>query len=154
MQLADLMAAEQQARDDAEAARQEFVDFLHRFRHTAVLVPLDDRGGLWSARFSGVRWLLAFSDEAALARLARARGDLDLGRPGTRLDGEKQTWNYRKILGWRLLDSVVPAAGQPCGVALDAGSKGGRVLPPVRGVVPDTATAAAYTAGAAVRSRR
>ena len=154
MELADLAAAEQQAREDAAAALPEFLDFLGEFRHTAVLVPLDDQGGLWSTEPAGTRWLLAFSDEEALTRLAHAAGDLDLRQPGTSMAAGRQVWNYRKVLGWRLLDSVIPAAGQPCGVALNAGSKGGRVLPPVKGIVPDTATTDAYTAGGGGRRRR
>ncbi|HEV7625415.1 MAG TPA: hypothetical protein VGO89_02850 [Streptomyces sp.] len=157
MQLADLVAAEQQARGDSAATRQEFADFLAGFRHKAVLVPLDDQGGLWSAELGGIRWLLAFSDEKALTRLAHARSDLDVREPATGLDAGKQVWEYRKVQGWRLLDSVIPAVGRPCGVALNAGSKDGRVLPPVAGVVPDEATADAYAAAGGPghgRSRR
>jgi hypothetical protein len=36
-----------------------------------------------------------------------------------------------------LLDQVVPAVGGPVGVAVDAGSEAGLVLPPVTGIVPD-----------------
>ncbi|MFY4723926.1 hypothetical protein [Streptomyces sp. LaBMicrA B280] len=39
-------------------------------------------------------------------------------------------------LGARLLDAAVPAAGVPCGVALDAGGPGA-LFPPVAGIVPD-----------------
>ena len=45
---------------------------------------------------------------------------------------------YRTVLGARLLDVAVPAAGVPCGVALDcADGPDGAVFPPVRGIVPD-----------------
>ncbi|MCZ9338143.1 SseB family protein, partial [Streptomyces sp. TRM76130] len=46
------------------------------------------------------------------------------------------------VRGARLLDHVVPRASRmagPVGVALDAGSPAGMVLPPVRGIVPDAA---------------
>lgn len=145
LQLADLVAAEQQAREDAAAARQEFLDFLDGFRHTAVLVPLDDKGSLWTAELGGILWILAFSDEEALARFALTRRELDVHRPSAGLDESTQAWDYRKVLGWRLLDAIVPAVGQPCGVALDAGSDDGQVLPPVTGIVPDKATVEAYT---------
>ncbi|WP_431515237.1 SseB family protein [Streptomyces sp.] len=136
VQLADLVAAEQRTRENADAARREFLDFLDGFRHTTVLVPLDERDGLWSAELGGIRWIMAFSDEEALADFARARSALDGAAP--------REWDYRKILGSRLLDSVVPAVGVPCGVALDAASEDGRVLPPVEGIVPDRATVEAY----------
>lgn len=149
MQLTDLLASEQRVREEVAAARPEFTAFLDAFRHRAVLVPLDDQGGIWSAELGGIRWILAFSDEKNLARFAKQGGDADIAirQPGARADeGGRQVWNYRKVLGWRLLDSVIPAAGRPCGVALDAGSKSGRVLPPVAGIVPATATATAYAA--------
>jgi hypothetical protein len=146
VQLADLVGAEQQVRADVAAGKQEFLDFLEEFRHTAVLVPFDDQGGLWSADAGGIRWILAFSDEGALARLARSRKNPDLRKPATVTDEGKEAWDFRKVRGCRLLDTVIPAAGRPCGVALDAGSKGGTVLPPVAGVVPEKATVEAYTA--------
>ncbi|MFF7179978.1 SseB family protein [Streptomyces sp. NPDC008121] len=111
--------------DEAASARREFARLLGEFRRTAVLVPFDDRGSLWTADFGGVRWICAFSDEEALARFAVARGDA--GRE----------WTYRTILGARLLDVMVPLLPGPGGVALDAGSTDGLLFPPVRGIVPD-----------------
>jgi hypothetical protein len=122
------------AREDAEIeeARQEFADLLDEFRRTAVLVPLGDglgpdgERGLLTADWEGVRFILAFSDGPALARYAQARGEYH------------REWTYQTILGARLLDVAVPAAGVPCGVALDcADGPDGMVFPPVRGVVPD-----------------
>ncbi|MEU5720071.1 SseB family protein [Streptomyces sp. NPDC020403] len=108
-------------------ARREFAVLLGEFRRTAVLVPLDGNGDLWSADQNGVRWICAFSDEEALARFARARGDA--GRE----------WAYRAVLGARLLDVMVPLLPGPAGVALDAGSEdGGMLFPPVAGIVPDS----------------
>lgn len=101
---------------------------LGEFRRTAVLVPLDEAGDLWSAEQNGVRWICAFSDEEALARFALARGEA--GRE----------WAYQTVLGARLLDVMVPLLPGPAGVALDAGSVGGGMLfPPVAGIVPDSA---------------
>ncbi|MGW8885409.1 SseB family protein [Streptomyces sp. NPDC055749] len=112
--------------DPAAVARREFAVLLGEFRRTAVLVPLDSHGDLWSADQDGVRWICAFSDEAALARFAIARGDA--GRE----------WTYRTVLGARLLDVMVPLLPGPAGVALDAGSEdGGMLFPPVAGVVPE-----------------
>ncbi|MEU9701893.1 SseB family protein [Streptomyces sp. NPDC047981] len=107
------------------AARREFARLLGEFRRTAVLVPFDEHGSLWTADFSGVRWICAFSDEEALARFAVARGEAE------------REWTYRTILGARLLDVMVPMLPGPGGVALDAGSADGMVFPPVAGIVPD-----------------
>ncbi|WP_189933348.1 hypothetical protein [Streptomyces aurantiogriseus] len=117
---------------EVEARRQRFIAVLEEFRRTAVLVPLgdgpgpDEERGLLTADWNGVRFILAFSDGQALARYAEARGEYH------------REWVYQTILGSRLLDVAVPAAGVPCGVALDcADGPDGVVFPPVRGVVPD-----------------
>ncbi|MFJ2375149.1 SseB family protein [Streptomyces sp. NPDC087769] len=112
--------------DPAVVARREFAVLLGEFRRTAVLVPLDGSGDLWSAEQGGVRWVCAFSDEAALARFARARGDA------------AREWVYRTVLGARLLDVMVPMLPGPAGVALDAGGEDGALFPPVVGIVPDS----------------
>lgn len=113
--------------DQADAARREFAALLGVFRRTTVLVPLDDEDGLWSAESGGLRWICAFSHEEALARFVQARGGAEASRD----------WPYLKVLGARLLDEAVGAAGVPCGVALDPGSPDGALFPPVTGVVPD-----------------
>ncbi|MEU1041421.1 hypothetical protein [Streptomyces sp. NPDC005907] len=123
------------AEDPEVAARRErFAELLEEFRHTPVLVPLgeadgaDAERGLLTADWNGVRFILAFSDGQALARYAQARGEF------------ARKWTYQTVLGARLLDVAVPAAGVPCGVALDcADGPDGMVFPPVRGVVPDRA---------------
>lgn len=115
----------QRPTDRTAEARREFARLLGEFRRTAVLVPFDGQGSLWTADFGGVRWICAFSDEEALARFARARGDAT------------REWTYRSILGARPLDVMVPMLPGPGGVALDAGSADGMVFPPVAGVVPD-----------------
>ncbi|WP_425276573.1 SseB family protein [Streptomyces diastatochromogenes] len=116
------------------ARRRAFAALLGEFRRTSVLVPLgdgpgpDEERGLLTADLNGIRFILAFSDEQALARYAVARGEA--GRE----------WTYQTVLGARLLDVAVPAAGVPCGVALDcADGEEGMVFPPVRGIVPDEA---------------
>ncbi|MFE1909481.1 SseB family protein [Streptomyces gardneri] len=113
------------AGDELSVARRAFARLLGEFRRTAVLVPFDDSGSLWTADFNGVRWICAFSDEDALARFAVARGDTE------------REWAYRTVLGARLLDVMVPMLPGPGGVALDAGSADGMVFPPVAGIVPD-----------------
>ncbi|MDG9727615.1 MULTISPECIES: hypothetical protein [unclassified Streptomyces] len=112
--------------EEVAARRREFISLLEAFRDTAVLVPLRSDGWL-TADFGGVRWILAFSDESALARYAVARDEAHL------------EWTYQTVLGAKLLDVAVPAAGVPCGVALDAadGTEHAVLLPPVSGVVPD-----------------
>ncbi|MEV6697173.1 hypothetical protein AB0M68_08350 [Streptomyces sp. NPDC051453] len=110
----------------AAGNRREFAALLGEFRRTAVLLPLSDDGFPLVGDFGGVRWLYAFSDEAALARFAAARGAAD------------RAWEYEQVLGARLLDAVAPALGVPCGMAVDVGSPGDELLlPPVIGVVPD-----------------
>ncbi|MEV5442495.1 SseB family protein [Streptomyces sp. NPDC052644] len=105
--------------------RRQFATVLGEFRRTPVLVPVATGGGLWTAEWGGVRWICAFSHEEALSRFAHARGEA------------ARTWEYRTVLGARLLDVMVPLIGAPAGVALDAGSTDGTLFPPVRGVVPD-----------------
>ncbi|WJV45808.1 hypothetical protein [Streptomyces flavofungini] len=113
--------------DRIRRGRREFAVLLGEFRRTPVLLPLGEHDAYpLTADFNGVRWIHAFSDEAALARFAVLRGESD--RP----------WDYRRLLGARLLDGIVPALGVPCGVALDVGSEGHEALfPPVTGIVPD-----------------
>ncbi|WP_225100407.1 hypothetical protein [Streptomyces sp. CoH27] len=111
---------------EADARSRRFTKALATFRENAVLVPVRDRGWL-TADFGGVRWILAFSDEPALARYALAQGE-----------GHEE-WTYETVLGARLLDVAVPEAGVPCGVALDAadGAEQAVLFPPVAGIVPD-----------------
>ncbi|MFF3329107.1 hypothetical protein ACFYWX_06015 [Streptomyces sp. NPDC002888] len=113
---------------DMARIRREFAALLGEFRRTPVLVPLDEDEAPLVGDFGGIRWIYAFSDESALARFAIARGE-----------GARE-WEYRRVLGARLLDAGVPATGVPTGVALDVGSDGDGVLfPPVVGIVPDAA---------------
>jgi hypothetical protein len=110
------------------------------FRRTAVLVPIVD-GGVMTAVLGGVRWIYAFTDEAALARFAVARGAV-----------ADQAWEYRAVLGARLLDAVVPTMDGPAGVALDvADDEGSMLFPPVRGIVPDAVAVDGEEAGGAGR---
>ncbi|WP_329230463.1 SseB family protein [Streptomyces canus] len=92
------------------------------FRRSEVLVPVVD-GSLVSAESGGIRWLFAFTDEAALERFAEARGEPVPERI--------------PVYGARLLDQVIPRVDGPAGIAVDAGSPTGLVLPPVTGIVPD-----------------
>ncbi|MEU6883243.1 SseB family protein [Streptomyces sp. NPDC046712] len=98
------------------------------FRRAVLLAPLEAGadGGLMSAVRGGVRWLYAFTDEAALARFAQARGAGD------------REWEYLSILGARLVDVIVPMVDGPAGVAVNvADEEGSMVFPPVLGIVPD-----------------
>ncbi|MCY0934207.1 SseB family protein [Streptomyces sp. H34-S4] len=103
---------------------------LGEFRRAALLVPLADGpdGGLMSAESGGIRWVYAFTDEEALARFARARGEADAARE----------WEYLSVLGARLVDVVVPMADGPAGVAVNVADEDGSMFfPPVAGIVPD-----------------
>lgn len=101
-------------------------------RRSAVLVPVS--GGAFVTGLSGgVRWLLAFTSEASLARFARVREAGAGAVPG-------REWEFVSVLGARLLDVVIPGWGVPGGVAVDVADEGGAMLfPPVRGIVPDEA---------------
>ncbi|OEV05329.1 hypothetical protein AN219_36435 [Streptomyces nanshensis] len=105
--------------------RDEAAAMVGEFRRRLVLVPLHD-GGLMSAELGGLRWIYAFTSQEALAAFARGRG----------VGGD---WEFRTLYGARLLDEVIPSLDFWCGVALDVGSEGGELLPPVRGIVPERA---------------
>ncbi|MER6849007.1 hypothetical protein AB0A81_04770 [Streptomyces flaveolus] len=96
-------------------------------RRATLLVPLAD-GGPWSARSGGVRWVCAFTDEAALARFAL------LHTPGG------QSVDCAALLGARIVDEIVPSLGEPAGLAVDIATEDGSMFfPPVVGIVPDRA---------------
>lgn len=126
--LAERMARQRNGTGDPRA-------LVGEFRRTAVLVPWVD-GGLMTGVFGGVRWIYAFTDEAALARFARARQA-----------PPDQEWEYAALLGARLLDVIVPELGGPAGVVVNVADEDGSMLfPPTRGIVPD---AVAVDAGGA-----
>ncbi|MET7734294.1 SseB family protein [Streptomyces sp. NPDC005402] len=108
--------------DLAASGQGDLRALVGEFRRGEVLVPVVD-GSLLSAESGGIRWLFAFTDEEALRRFAEARGEPVPERI--------------PVYGARLLDQVVPAVGGPVGIAVDAGSPTGFVLPPVAGIVPD-----------------
>ncbi|MCX4750552.1 SseB family protein [Kitasatospora sp. NBC_01287] len=84
-------------------------------REALVLLPI--RGGEpLAGDAEGVRWLYAFTGEAALARFASARG----------VEGEVE---YLTVRGSRLLDVAVPALGARAGVALDVAGPAPFLLP-------------------------
>ncbi|MFE3765164.1 SseB family protein [Streptomyces sp. NPDC059104] len=122
---AEAAASRPAAADPVVEARQAAWRQLTEFRDRVVLVPLDERGGLWTAGLGGLDWICAFSDEDALARFAQARDEAD------------REWAFRRVRAARLLDEVVPALDFPCGVALNPAGPDGTVFPPVRGIVPD-----------------
>ncbi|MBO8192833.1 SseB family protein [Streptomyces oryzae] len=102
---------------------------LGEFRRAAVLVPQVSGDRLLTRSFGGVRWILAFTDEAALARFTREPGS------GGVPDAE---WEYVSVVGARLLDAVIPALDGPTGVAVDIADEDGSMLfPPAPGIVPD-----------------
>lgn len=107
--------------------RGEPARLVGEFRRAVLLAPLaaGADGGVMSAVRGGVRWLYAFTDEAALARFARARGAGD------------REWGYLSVLGARLVDAIVPMVDGPAGVAVNVADEDGSMLfPPVLGIVP------------------
>lgn len=115
-------ALRRRLRDLAAVGQGDLRAVVGEFRRSEVLVPVVD-GSLLSAESGGIRWLFAFTDEAALERFAEARGEPVPQRI--------------PVHGARLLDQVIPRVDGPTGIAVDAGSPTGLVLPPVTGIVPD-----------------
>ncbi|MEW2413911.1 hypothetical protein AB0953_09310 [Streptomyces sp. NPDC046866] len=113
--------------DPYETARTAAQQRLTDLRGSTLLIPSDPQDGAWTARFGGMDWICAFTDEEALYRFAVARDEAD------------REWPFRRVIGARLLDEVLPALDFPCGVALNAAGPDGAVYPPVRGIVPDAA---------------
>ncbi|MDO0914488.1 SseB family protein [Streptomyces sp. DT2A-34] len=113
--------------DVAEAGSGDLRAVVGEFRRSELLVPVVD-GSLLSVEAGGIRWLFAFTDDAALTRFAEARGET--------IDERVPAYG-----AW-LLDRVIPRVGGPVGVAVDAGSAAGMVLPPVAGIVPDAVAVA------------
>ncbi|MFJ9003367.1 SseB family protein [Streptomyces canus] len=116
----------------AEALRERRAE-IGEFRRREVLVPVVD-GSLLSAEAGGIRWLFAFTDAGALRRFAEARGEAVPERI--------------PVYGARLLDQVVRAVNGQVGIAVDAGSPTGFVLPPVAGIVPDAVAVDVASQGA------
>ncbi|MEU9861834.1 hypothetical protein AB0D99_13220 [Streptomyces sp. NPDC047971] len=136
---------------DRRAGRGDPRDMVGELRRALLLVPVDSRG-LWTAELGGVRWICAFTDEAALARFARARDAqaperraprrTEAPEPGAAAAQEPSeagaAWEFAELRGARLLDELIPAMGVPAGVAVDIADPDGAMLfPPARGIVPD-----------------
>jgi hypothetical protein len=99
---------------------------LARFRDALLLVPLGPRTTVLVSSQGGIRWLLAFSSESELARYSVARDEGD------------QECRYVTVRGARILDEFLAAIGGSCGVAIDIAGDRPMMLPPVRGIVPDS----------------
>ncbi|WP_329029043.1 MULTISPECIES: SseB family protein [unclassified Streptomyces] len=110
-------------------------------RRAVLLVPMaGDR--LWTARMGGVRWIHGFTDDVALARFVRHHV------PGDR------PLEYATLLGARIVDEIVPALGEPAGLAVDVATEDGAMFfPPVVGIVPESAAVDAGEAPAAPEVR-
>ncbi|WP_314224619.1 hypothetical protein [Streptomyces zaehneri] len=131
--LAERIAERRGGGDDPRA-------LVGEMRRSVLLVPMAD-GGLWSVRSGGVRWICGFTDEAALARFAlrHARGE--------------QPMDYAALLGARIVDELVPALGEPAGLAVDIATEDGSMFfPPVVGIVPESVAVDAGAAGEGPRS--
>ncbi len=96
------------------------VEVIRAFRESRVFV-LADGAGVRSVDHGGLRWVLAFSGEAAVRTYLTARGEQPVGPV-----------NYLAMYGRRLLDDFLPAADLPAGVALDLGAERPMLIPPVR----------------------
>jgi hypothetical protein len=106
---------QQRLADLAATGRGDLREVVGEFRRGEVLVPVVD-GALLSVEAGGIRWLLVFTDDAALERFAGARGEAVPERV--------------PVYGAHLLDQVIPEAARvsgPVGIAVDAGSAADRV---------------------------
>ncbi|MFB7372622.1 hypothetical protein ACFC0D_22555 [Streptomyces sp. NPDC056222] len=135
---------------ERRAGRGDPRDMVGELRRALLLVPVDSRG-LWTAELGGVRWICAFTDEASLARFARARGAHvpEEAAVPERSDGPERSdapegpaagppWEFAELRGARLLDEIIPAMAVPAGVAVDIADPDGAMLfPPAHGIVPD-----------------
>ncbi|MFE9020126.1 SseB family protein [Streptomyces sp. NPDC007808] len=118
--------------DLAATGQGRLPEIVGEFRRSEVLVPVVD-DSLLSVESGGVRWLFAFTDDTALSRFAEARGEpIDERVP---------------VHGAWLLDRVIPRVDGPVGIAVDAGSAVGMVLPPAAGIVPDAVAVPADAQG-------
>ncbi|MGV9417628.1 hypothetical protein ACWDO6_08815 [Streptomyces sp. NPDC003674] len=116
--LAERIAERRRADGDPRA-------LVGEMRRSVLLVPVAG-GGLWSVRAGGVRWVCGVTDETALARFARHHA------PGG------QPVDHAALLGARIVDEIVPALGEPAGLAVDIATEDGAMFfPPVAGIVPD-----------------
>jgi hypothetical protein len=88
------------------------------FRDALVVVPTDARDAVLTITDRGLTWVPAFTDTAALARFALARGD-----------GARE-WAYLTTRGSRLQDVLAPALGRNAGIAVDVGSQRPVFFPP------------------------
>ncbi|WP_338672160.1 SseB family protein [Streptomyces sp. SCSIO 30461] len=107
---------------DAPGGLRDSRAALGEFRRAEVLVPVVD-GGLLSAPSGGIRWIFAFTSLETLRQFAAQRGEA--------VD------EWVPVYGAHILDRMIPGIEGPTGVALDAGSPAGWLLPPVVGIVPD-----------------
>lgn len=131
--LAERIADRRRGGDDPRA-------LIGEMRRSVLLVPVSD-GGLWSVRSGGVRWICGFTDEVALARFALHHAS-----------GE-QPMDYAALLGARLVDEIVPALGEPAGLAVDIATEDGSMFfPPVVGIVADAVAVDSGAGGTGARS--
>ncbi|WP_232247288.1 SseB family protein [Kitasatospora azatica] len=100
------------------AGRGDSAELVDLLRSATVLCPLVD-GEPLVAELGSIQWIYAFTDEAALARFAVARGDGD------------REWDFARIEGDLLLDVAVPALDGPGGVAVNVGSPAPMSFPSV-----------------------
>lgn len=123
MELADEIAA-------LRAGSGEPGALIGELRRAALLVPvLGD--GLMCAEYGGIRWIYAFTGEAALADFRQGLASQD-APPDAPPD-------CVTVLGAHLLDSVIPSLDGPTGLAVDVADRHASMLfPPVRGIVPDS----------------
>ena len=88
-------------------------------RDALVLVPLDDDDAVPVIPFGGINWVCVFTSELELARFLSARGAGD------------QSHRFHTVLGWRVLDDLLPAVPGPAGVLVDACGDATLAFPPV-----------------------
>lgn len=102
---------------DAYSGTVDGPGLVAAFRDAVVVVPTDGNESVLTFSDRGIRWVPVFTDTAALARFAVARGD------------GKRPWPYLTTLGFRVQDAI-PARLRPAGIAVDIGSQRPMFFPP------------------------
>ncbi|NLE78705.1 MAG: hypothetical protein GX610_03835 [Rhodococcus sp.] len=86
---------------------------------TAVLfVPLTDDDRISTSEIEGIDWVCAFTSEQEYAKYVVARGE------------NSGQHRYHTLLGWRIVDDLIPSLGRPTGVVVDICGTAPMAFPP------------------------
>lgn len=77
------------------------------FRDAVLVVPLTDDERVPTSEVEGLDWVCAFTSELEYAKYLVARGEGGVSR------------SFHTVLGWRIVDDLIPALSRPTGVVVD-----------------------------------